>query len=324
MRHDHTITDKLAQLWGQEADARRLRLELKGLLARTDHGSPQALAAFVGTIVQTASESGLSKRLQAQRGRAAQDIIDGVTKAPPSKVRPFSASVLYRGDHLTYDDFSQRHNGHAHYVATPGSDNTLIAFDTFEDAVVCLKTYRTIEQLAAHDDFELAPRDVIGSTPIEIFDPARVTDADRARPRCPLPASKPPSEVALFEHADFQGERLPLYPGFAFSDLTHETMHQFLFWETSSWNDSISSLITGDETVILFEHVNWSGASISFYGSKPIARTETHLCRMWDDSKALWQQIPVRYDRAYYSEVRNLTSLGWNDRASSVLHGSFF
>lgn len=325
MQHHHNlIVDKLEKAWKWQADANSTFHDLKTLLVQEIQRSPQDLAVYLSGIVAAASESGLAQRLNEQYSKFIRETFNQIPNAPPPKKRPISASIVYRNTLITSDEFKTSKDRHIHAVSVPGASELINAFDSFEDAVVCLKLYKTVDQLLHSDDFRLAPRDVEYSEPIKVFDPPRVTDEDRAYPRCPIAESKPASFAELFEDADFKGESLSIYPGFGFRDLTKETRHQFLFWETSDWNDSISSIRTGDGTLILFEHINWTGSSISFYGSEPKAKTVSLRCRTWEDSKALWQQIPVHYKRDFFSEVRNLTSLGWNDRVSSVLHGSYF
>jgi hypothetical protein len=94
----------------------------------------------------------------------------------------------------------------------------------------------------------------------------------------------------FFEHLFFNGAVLTLEAGHAWSDLEKACKSQFLWWCTSDWNKVISSVRTGSTTVMLFEHINFEGSSLT---------------------------IPP------HRSVESLVPLGWNNRVSSILNLSW-
>lgn len=98
-----------------------------------------------------------------------------------------------------------------------------------------------------------------------------------------LPPPKAPRGLAranLYEHINFDGDRLYLSKNRVWPDLSKVSMGFF----SGSWNDKISSVETESATLVLFEHARFVGSTLL---------------------------LPAR-------PARNFVELGWNDRVSSI------
>jgi hypothetical protein len=89
-------------------------------------------------------------------------------------------------------------------------------------------------------------------------------------------------QVQMFDDADYSGNWFWLAKGFMWKDLTRVSRGGFF---GGDWNDAISSLSSTDTSCIYCEHINLEGSTLLLGPNKPIP---------------------------------HLSSLGWNDRISSV------
>ena len=96
------------------------------------------------------------------------------------------------------------------------------------------------------------------------------------------PAPVTLGQVQMFDDADYRGNWIWLASGYQWLDLTRVSRGGFF---GGDWNDAISSLSSTDTFCIYAEHVRLEGSSLLLPPGKP---------------------------------VPNLSSLGWNDRISSV------
>lgn len=95
----------------------------------------------------------------------------------------------------------------------------------------------------------------------------------------------PPREFFFYEHINFQGSRLILGQGRAYRNLTKVRMGLF-----GNWNDEISSIrrsLSTSSILRVFEHINFTGQSLTLFGDGRI-------------------------------EIPSLVPMGWNDRISSI------
>jgi hypothetical protein len=88
----------------------------------------------------------------------------------------------------------------------------------------------------------------------------------------------PPARCSMFDDADYLGSQLDLEPGHAFPDLSECYTWPF----GSGWNDCISSIYDTSGLCVFWEHIHFQGSQLVSIGNK------------------------------------NLASIGWNDRISSV------
>lgn len=127
-------------------------------------------------------------------------------------------------------------------------------------------------------------------------------------------AKRPDNKALFFEHINYGGEVLELEPGYCYQNLLDKWLHWFGFIMTDDWNDNISSIKTGDGTLIVFEHVFGGGASLTIRGSIPIPHFKS--------AKSSLGHPYIYIDYWVYNrrELPRLDLAGWNDRISSVYH----
>jgi hypothetical protein len=90
--------------------------------------------------------------------------------------------------------------------------------------------------------------------------------------------------VCIFEHVDYHGDWFWVESGRVYSDLTEVSRNTTLWW-SDDWNDTISSMSMTNDHMLYSEHTHQQGNTLYL---KP------------------------------NTKVRELVSIGWNDRISSV------
>jgi len=109
--------------------------------------------------------------------------------------------------------------------------------------------------------------------------------------------SPPHPSCDYYEHPEYQGSSISHDANRGYADLT--AVHSGVLGWGDSWNDRISSLIVTNMSIcVLHEHVFWAGNTLTFQAT-PLASPEG----------------PPSYPSTW---VRELSSYGWNDVASSV------
>jgi hypothetical protein len=103
------------------------------------------------------------------------------------------------------------------------------------------------------------------------------------------------SPARYCEHINFAGAQVQLELAHALVDLTRVTMSGWWFWAVS-WNDQISSVISGSGWSTLWEHVYPAS-----FGYPPGSKLHD----------------------GPFGVIANLVPLGWNDRVSAINHHFF-
>src|SRR5689334_23005754 len=86
----------------------------------------------------------------------------------------------------------------------------------------------------------------------------------------------------IYEHADFDGHSL-LLAG-SDSDLTDNVMDDSWLFGSTSWNDEISSLKVFDGPITVYEHINYQGASHTYYPGDT-----AYVGDLWNDQiSSIW------------------------------------
>jgi hypothetical protein len=83
--------------------------------------------------------------------------------------------------------------------------------------------------------------------------------------------------LVLFEHANFQGEKITF--DVADGDLTDDALSWFLFFQTKSWNDQASSMIVDGEPLIIYKDIWFNGMYKEFQPG-----TYSYLGDEWNDT----------------------------------------
>jgi hypothetical protein len=253
-----------------------------------------------------------------ERARAIQNYL---TDAPPPKVRELSVPFLYNGIMHEPSDIKKFSDQHLHYfVSQVGTSSQLTIFDYFHELIAYTKSHNTLSAAVAVSS--LKTQDLPGSPSSTPIPPGGIGGCDTP---CPESAAQPNSNVLFFEDIDYKGEVLELSYRHAISNLERCTLHQFLFFETEDWNDNISSVKCGDGTAIAYEHADFRGSTLTIYGSVPVAeRIRNVFCCKPPFRDKTNVTIIDSWKRVHNQEISRLPDIGWNDRISSVLHGSYF
>jgi hypothetical protein len=209
------------------------------------------------------------------------------TSAPPKAVhRAPSLPILLRGTLYDPQDISRFDGTELHFVAT-GGDHIL----AIDDRAMMENWWQTsfLSSMASSNNTML-PRSTHGTTinngrPGSGVEPTDFTPRPTLVGGCYLvPTPAPIEHTNFYEHPGFIGDRLELEAGQgAISDLREE--HLGGIFSGHDWNDKISSVqMVRTEVTVLFEHISFSGNSITITGGG----------------------------------AGELFSLGWDDRASCV------
>lgn len=149
-----------------------------------------------------------------------------------------------------------------------------------------------------------------GSRALTNFPPFTLRPGGSSYVTCPANPPRPPKGAQFFEHDNFGGHWFWLDPGFTWPDLRQVDMGG---WFGTDWNDKISSLKTGDGFVVLCEHINLGGSTLTFFGAVPTFQSNPGPGHPICGPGGFWKTTGRQ-------EAASLHSFGWNDRTSSIRH----
>jgi Beta/Gamma crystallin len=329
-----TLAKQLQAVYAQGQFSNESFHEIEKIVREEGLTSEHAVAQFLVSTIQHMHEH--SADFQAvilkRRTELRHDPEHG---APPPKKRALSSPFIYNGHLRDASEFRQLADKHLHtFVSTIDKSQTLTVFDSVYEVDEYARSHSILASIRAHSGAE-------NTNPAEPLKPKDVqygfSRTLREGEVSPYPSCSgaeqlgflPTSEAVFYEHVNYEGECLKLDNYRALSNLVDCTKNSFFFFETSNWNDAISSIKVGNGTVIAYEHINFLGSSIRTYGSVPVVEKygATFICNSAVDStreEIVTYVQPIRWTRPIAQDLNNLVSLGWNDRISSIQHGSFF
>jgi hypothetical protein len=191
--------------------------------------------------------------------------------------------VLLRGTLYDPADITRFDGTELHFIAT-GKDHIL----AIDDRAIMENLWQTSYLASmARSDYTTMKETTDTSVPTVTDGGVRPTSVDGGYTggyTCAwVTPTAPNPHTNFYEDINYGGDRLELASGFEIPKLSGH--HLGPFWSGDDWNDNISSIqMVRTEATVIFEHVNKTGQSFSFFRSEP-----------------------------------NLVNLGWNDRASSAV-----
>jgi hypothetical protein len=287
------------------------------------------VAEFLVTTLKQMQERNPKNQSILISDERARAIHNHLTDAPPPKMRELCVPFLYNGIIHEPGDIKKFAEKHLHYfVSQVGSTSLLTVFEHFHEVIAYTKSYVALS--IAESFLKIKPQDS-STFPGGAGNPSGNgnNNSDIGLGSCDIPcpdgAPRPNANVQFFEDINFNGEVLELGYGHGISNVGSCTLHTFLGFETEDWNDNISSIQSGDGTAIAYEHADFRGSTLTIYGSTPLPdKTTTLNCC----PRPLRTKTTVRIVNSWRKDpnqsIARLPDIGWNDRISSVLHGSYF
>jgi hypothetical protein len=298
--------------------------ELVDLVKRLDVGPTQTIVEFIVDVINEESKIEPSRISNTQTIAEYVDSGNKKKKYSP-KIREASIPIRYFGSEWSMKELTKKIEHPLHYVfISEAGTNVLCAFDNYKPVEVALEREKLIEEINYGINRMIKSTSVrsqisSASTIMELPNGQHVIGDNGTDPPpeycLGYPATRPKRNAQFFEHINYEGEILELEPGFWYPDLRDKWRHWFLFFMTDDWNDSISSIKTGDGVVVVFEHILGTGASLTLRGSVPTAVLGSAKTNLGNPCSYIekWLQPRSRY-------LPRLDLAGWNDRISSVCH----
>ncbi|WP_088362908.1 hypothetical protein [Bacillus cereus] len=247
--------------------------------------------ATVDDLADVLKQNGLPFSYSKIRTKTPPDIVSSTVQRVP-QIPFYLNGVLYDPKDIT------RFNGQElHFVPAPSNDHMLVV-----DNQGIFNSWLRLLLLERNGYSEQAPISQSYPTHNVYSNQALLSSDDLRPPEVPQPGADgdlvpmppfslfsvggmAPREFFFYEHINYKGSQLILGQGRAYKNLTRVKMGLF-----GNWNDEISSIrrsITASSIVRVFEHINFTGQSLTLFGDGSI-------------------------------EIPSLVPMGWNDRISSI------
>lgn len=310
--------------------------ELISHLLKYDSTREGGIVTVIADAIRNNISSG-HQRISVSKSLAAHIDANNLKKKYSPKVRESELPIRYCGGEWYMKELTLKTKHPLHFVfLSENGQDYVQAFDDYASVESVLDREQIINAISLEvqkQNYELKPQGQKQQTPCNppisecvggwgvgsdnrpVYFPClyQVTKPNPLDAKFPN-AAYPILNGEFFEHVDYGGEKMELPIGRAWYDLTKETLHEFFWIETEDWNDDISSVKSGEGKIVVFEHINGGGATLTIPGTRPTPNFKEAISCFGK---------PYTYIASWNINRRAipwLGALGWNDRISCIYH----